>query len=351
MSLNLIERNAGKEAFEEAEKVDEKKAAKVKENGKKESKKKKGQKVKSFVQGSKDAIDENVTTKGTNQEKEFLENDIAQNGKRSPSTQLTPSQHTLETLPTLEKYEETPGDELLLEKSIEKSSNYQDLTSADAETMSFMKTSSSLCEPLNLYKDEHSQSMKLLLKKHKIIVNVSEIDDRIVIQTVSQNVQDNSDFNCEVSGPNNEVNNTYGRDEIGDIIDPERDTLPRAVRSKYDELVNEEIHLRRERAEELNMPFILMLFFITVTFLLLWLPSEVYNYSEMLTDANLTRLAYHTTDIYEFNRNNVFHLCKSLNGIFLFVFFYYLYKNFNIHFHASFDQITSICHSTNNNKK
>lgn len=348
MSLNLIERNASNDAFAVDENnVNEKEATESKEHGKKGRMLKKQLTTESDDKGPIDVVDENVTIKGIDQDKKKdldSENAFVKHGNKSSHTQMNPSLNTSGsvTLATLAKGEETPFNESF-EKSIDKIPSTQNDITRSTESMSFLKTSPSPCEPLKLYKDEHAQSMKLVLKQHKIIVNVSEIDDRIVIQTISQNVQDNSNFDWEMNGPNNiEIHNSAGVN-----ADSINGTVPQAVRSKYDELVNEETHLQNEKEEELTISFILMLFFTTVTFLLLWLPSEVYNYKEMLADANLTRLVYQTTDVYEFNKRNVFNLFKSLNGIVLFIFFYCMYNNFKIHLKASLSRIFSSRNNAN----
>ncbi|KAI5715321.1 hypothetical protein M8J77_014152 [Diaphorina citri] len=208
------------------------------------------------------------------------------------------------------------------------------------DSIDFLKTSSSFCEPLNLYKDEHAQTIKMHLKQHKILVNVSEINDRIVIQTISQNVDNNSNYNLETGGVSMIEMNSVNANNDG-VGNNERINMEK-VRTKNSEELNEEIHLIRERAEELNFRFILMLFCVAAIFLLLWLPMEIYTYNELLTEKNFTKVRTYTVEeVYDLNAMNLFNLFKSLNVIVLFVFFYTMYNNFHVHFHASLSRLCS----------
>lgn len=342
MSLNVFERNINPETSEEDAHIDEKKTDRLKWIGKKGKKLKK--KLKNGVDNEdiKDGDTDGVKETVNSENKTDMENEMTMHcTEKYPVREQVNHLSKSKTLPSmtfahensiLNGVNETPSNDSF-EKSTNKLDETQELTQS-MESMSFLKTSSSLCEPLNLYKDEHSQSLKVMMKKHNVIVNVSEIDDRIVIQTISQNVQDNSNFNLETRGPNIEL--------IDDIYPNINEIAEVKAHSKHAELIDEEIHLRREREEELNIQFILMLFFMTATFLLLWLPSEMYNYDQMMSDGNESRIRVYTSQVvYKFNAINFFNLLKSLNGVALFFYFYYMYNNFKIHFDAVLSQLFS----------
>lgn len=196
--------------------------------------------------------------------------------------------------------------------------NTQDFTKS-TDSMDLLRTSS-MCEPLNLYKDEHSQSMKVQLKQHKVIVNVSEENDRIIIQTISEKIQNNSNFNLAEPGCSNVE---LGGNAFANIIEETN-------------LSNEDIILVKEKEEELNIQFILMLFAMTLMFLLLWLPREIYTYKEFLEEKDVNSNET-LGDVYGLTVMNVYNLMKSLNVIILFVLFYCMYNTFRVTFNASFD--------------
>uniref|UniRef100_A0A8D8QY30 G-protein coupled receptors family 1 profile domain-containing protein n=1 Tax=Cacopsylla melanoneura TaxID=428564 RepID=A0A8D8QY30_9HEMI len=235
------------------------------------------------------------------------------------------------------------------ERDVKRSQREDSFDNGDNTTNDFTKSTetiknsrSSMCEPLNLYKDDHAQSMKMLLKGHKVIVNVSEVDDRVVIQTISQQISNNSDFNLlEANG----LSTT-------ELEDPNENNGEEIV-----ELTEEDIHLIQEQ-QELNMTFIMMLFFSAIVFLILWLPMEIYNLSDLLAEkilpcesdssksecSNGNHFRNYSTfnQIYANNSMNKVTLLKSSNVIVLFVFFYCMYDHFRTTFNDSVSRIRRI---------
>ncbi|KAL1450021.1 hypothetical protein WDU94_002483 [Cyamophila willieti] len=269
--------------------------------------------------------------------------------KNKKKSEDNENDHTNDNNQTNKQYNGTvdgKAHDQIKEKGEKRSLRNDSFGNGDNTTVDFTKSTesiknsrSSMCEPLNLYKDDHSQSMKMLLKGHKVIINVSEVDDRVVIQTISQQVSNNSDFNLlEANGVS-----------MSELDDPNDNNVEELV-----EMTEEDIHLIQEQ-QELNMTFIMMLFFSAIVFLILWLPFEIYNLSDLLAekmlpcelDSSKPECSYGNhfhnfstfEQIYANNNMNKVTLLKSSNVFVLFVFFYCMYDHFRMTLNESVSRI------------